>query len=132
MDLKDLFTYMPPEDKLRHRVDLAKERLRDYTSKLPEHEKRIVAEGLFMEFLGELENKVNAIIQTMHVAGFDLDNDGFNKIANRCFKAIIESKEREETTAKPGEHEFMIMFVKAMGNILNETYKIKKIYFDND
>ena len=128
--LKELFTYNTPEEINRKKVELAKEQLRDYISKLPENEKLLVQEGLFMEFLGEIENKINAMIQTSIIAGFDLENNGFKDTANRCFKAVIESKERKDT--QPGEKEFMIMFVKAMGNILNETYNIKKIYLDFD
>ncbi len=129
MDLNELFTYNDPEKAKSKALDLAKERLRDFYSKLPKEEQEQVEEGLFMEFLGELENKINAMIQTAKVAGFKLEDGGFNKIANRCFKQIIETKERNNT--QPGEREFMIMFVKAIGNVLNDTYEIKKIYFED-
>lgn len=128
--LKDLFTYLTPEEKDKKRIELIKEQLRDYYNELPIKEKELVEEGLFMEFLGELENKINAMIQTANITGFKLENDGFNKIANRCFNAIINSEQWKDT--QPGEKEFMIMFVKAIGNILNDTYNIKKIYLDLD
>jgi len=129
MDLNELFTYNDPEKVKTKALELAKERLRDFYSKLPKEEQEQVEEGLFMEFLGELEDKINAMIQTAKIAGFKLEDGGFNKIANRCFWQIIETKERQDT--QPGEKEFMIMFVKAIGNVLNDTYKIKKIYFED-
>lgn len=129
MDLNELFTYNDPEKAKSKALELAKERLRDFYSKLPKEEQEQVEEGLFMEFLGELENKINAMIQTAKVAGFKIEDGGFNKIANRCFKQIIETKERQDT--QPGEKEFMVMFVKAIGNVLNDTYEIKKIYFED-
>jgi len=129
MDLNELFTYNDPEKVKTKALELAKERLRDFYSKLPKEEQEQVEEGLFMEFLGELEDKINAMIQTAKIAGFKLEDGGFNKIANRCFWQIIETKERQDT--QPGEKEFMVMFVKAIGNVLNDTYKIKKIYFED-
>lgn len=129
MDLNELFTYNDPEKAKSKALELAKERLKDFYSKLPKEEQEQVEEGLFMEFLGELENKINAMIQTAKVAGFKIEDGGFNKIANRCFKQIIETKERQDT--QPGEREFMVMFVKAIGNVLNDTYEIKKIYFED-
>ena len=129
MDLNELFTYYDPEEKANRQIAEAKKSLADFYKKLPEDEKLQVQEGLFMEFLGELENKINAMIQTAKVVGFKLEDGGFNKIANRCFKQIIETKERNNT--QPGEREFMIMFVKAIGNVLNDTYEIKKIYFED-
>lgn len=129
MDLNELFTYNDPEKAKNKALELAKERLKDFYSKLPKEEQEQVEEGLFMEFLGELENKINAMIQTAKVAGFKLEDGGFNKIANRCFKQIIETKERQDT--QPGEKKFMVMFVKAIGNVLNDTYEIKKIYFED-
>lgn len=129
MDLNELFTYYDPEEKANKQIAEVKKSLADFYNKLPEDEKLQVQEGLFMEFLGELENKINAMIQTAKVAGFKLEDGGFNKIANRCFKQIIETKERNNT--QPGEREFMIMFVKAIGNVLNDTYEIKKIYFED-
>lgn len=129
MDLNELFTYNDPEEAKNKALELAKERLRDFYSKLPKEEQEQVEEGLFMEFLWELEDKINAMIQTAKVAGFKLEDGGFNKIANRCFLQIIETKERQDT--QPGEREFMIMFVKAIGNVLNDTYEIKKIYFED-
>lgn len=83
-----------------------------------------------MEFLGELENKVNAMIQSFNLTGINLEDGTFNNIANRCFKKIIDSKEWQNT--QPGEREFMQMFVKFVGNVLNDTYEIKKIYFHNN
>ena len=129
MDLNELFTYNDPEKAKNKALELTKERLRDFYSKLPKEEQEQVEEGLFMEFLGELENKINAMIQTAYIAGFKIQDGGFNKIANRCFKQIIETKERQDT--QPGEKEFMVMFVKAIGNVLNDTYEIKKIYFED-
>ena len=129
MDLNELFTYNDPEKAKSKALELAKESLKDFYSKLPKEEQEQVEEGLFMEFLGELENKINAMIQTAKVAGFKIEDGGFNKIANRCFKQIIETKERQDT--QPGEREFMVMFVKAIGNVLNDTYEIKKIYFED-
>jgi len=129
MDLNELFTYNDPEKVKTKALELAKERLRDFYSKLPKEEQEQVEEGLFMEFLGELEDKINAMIQTAKIAGFKLEDGGFNKIANRCFWQIIETKERQDT--QPGEKEFMVMFVKAIGNVLNDTYEIKKIYFED-
>lgn len=129
MDLNELFTYYDPEEKANKQIAEVKKSLADFYKKLPEDEQLQVQEGLFMEFLGELENKINAMIQTAKVAGFKLEDGGFNKIANRCFKQIIETKERNNT--QPGEREFMIMFVKAIGNVLNDTYEIKKIYFED-
>lgn len=129
MDLNELFTYYDPEEKANKQIAEVKKSLADFYNKLPEDEQLQVQEGLFMEFLGELENKINAMIQTAKVAGFKLEDGGFNKIANRCFKQIIETKERNNT--QPGEREFMIMFVKAIGNVLNDTYEIKKIYFED-
>lgn len=129
MDLNELFTYLSPGDKKAKQLELAKQELREYYWRLTESEKMQVQEGLFMEFLGEIENKINSMIQTSKIAGFDLDNGGFKKIANRCFKEVIDSEERQDT--QPGEKEFMAMFIKAIGNVLNDTYEIKKIYFED-
>ena len=129
--MTDLYSLLwTTEDIAKRQLDIAKEKLREYYLKLSEDEKLIVQESLFMEFLGELENKVNAMIQSFNLTGINLEDGTFNNIANRCFKKIIDSKERQNT--QPGEREFMQMFVKFVGNVLNDTYEIKKIYFHNN
>lgn len=129
--MADLYNLLwTPEEMQKKQLETAKEKLREYYMKLPENEKLIVQEGLFMEFLGEIENKINAMIQSMHLTGVNLEDGTFNQIANRCFKNILECKEWEDV--QPGEREFMTMFVKAIGNVLNDTYEIKKIYFNKE
>ena len=128
--MADLYNVLwTPEEMAKKQLYIAKVHLREYYMKLPEDEKLIIQEGLFMEFLGEIENKINAMIQTFKITGVNLEDGTFNQIANRCFKNIIECKEWQDT--QPGEKEFMVMFVKAIGNVLNDTYEIKKIYFTN-
>lgn len=128
MELKDLLTYTTPEENKKNEIDkIAKELRKNYIG-LDEDGKLEVQEAMFMDFLMEIESKVNSMIETTIVAGIELKDNTFTQIANRCFKKIIESKERQNT--RPGEKEFMIMFVKAIGDILNQTYNIKKFYLD--
>lgn len=128
MELKDLLTYYSPEDNEKKEMDRIKHELKAQYNKLDEDAKLEVQEGMFMDFLSEIENKVNSMLETYFVTGMEINEDTFKQIANRCFSKIIESKERQNT--QPGEREFMIMFVKAIGGILNQTYNIKKIYLD--
>ena len=128
MELKDLLTYTTPEDNEKKEMDRIKHELKAQYNNLDENSKLEVQEGMFMEFLSEIENKVNSMLETYFVTGMEINEDTFKQIANRCFSKIIESKERQNT--HPGEKEFMIMFVKAIGDILNQTYNIKKIYLD--
>lgn len=128
MELKDLLTYTTPEDNEEKEMDRIKHELKAQYDNLDEDSKLEVQEGMFMDFLSEIENKVNSMLETYFVTGMEINEDTFKQIANRCFSKIIESKERQNT--QPGEKEFMIMFVKAIGDILNQTYNIKKIYLD--
>lgn len=128
MELKDLLTYATPEDNEKKEMDRIKHELKAQYNNLDEDSKLEVQEGMFMDFLSEIENKVNSMLETYFVTGMEINEDTFKQIANRCFSKIIESKERQNT--QPGEREFMIMFVKAIGDILNQTYNIKKIYLD--
>lgn len=128
MELKDLLTYYSPEDNEKKEMDRIKHELKTQYNNLDEDGKLEVQEGMFMDFLSEIENKVNSMLETYFVTGMEINEDTFKQIANRCFSKIIESKERQNT--QPGEKEFMIMFVKAFWDILNQTYNIKKIYLD--
>lgn len=128
MELKDLLTYYSPEDNEKKEMDRIKHELKTQYNNLDEDGKLEVQEAMFMDFLSEIENKVNSMLETYFVTGMEINEDTFKQIANRCFSKIIESKERQNT--RPGEKEFMIMFVKAMWDILNQTYNIKKIYLD--
>ena len=128
MELKDLLTYTTPEENKKNEIDKIAKELRENYIALDEDGKLEVQEAMFMDFLMEIESKVNSMIETTIVAGIELEDNTFTQIANRCFSKIIESKERQNT--QPGEREFMIMFVKAIGGILNQTYNIKKFYLD--
>ena len=111
MELKDLLTYYSPEDNEKKEMDRIKHELKTQYNNLDEDGKLEVQEAMFMDFLSEIENKVNSMIETYFVTGMEINEDTFKQIANRCFSKIIESKERQNT--QPGEKEFMIMFVKA-------------------
>lgn len=128
MELKDLLTYTTPEENKKNEIDKIAKELRENYIALDEDGKLEVQEAMFMDFLMEIESKVNSMLETTIVAGIELKDNTFIQIANRCFSKIIESKERQNT--QPGEREFMIMFVKAIGGILNQTYNIKKFYLD--
>lgn len=130
MDLKDLLTYQTPEEKERKRLEMLQEKLTKKLNWLSEEERGELLEGLFMEFISGIEHHITTFIETNKTIWFNADNDEYKKVANRCFKKIIESKERNDT--QQGEKEFMIMFVKAMGQVINDTYNIKKIYFDKE
>lgn len=112
MELKDLLTYNDPEEKGKKEMDRIKQELKTQYNNLDEDAKLEVQEGMFMDFLSEIENKVNSMLETYFVTGMEINEDTFKQIANRCFSKIIESKERQNT--QPGEKEFMIMFVKAI------------------
>ena len=112
MELKDLLTYTTPEENKKNEIDKIAKELRENYIGLDEDGKLEVQEAMFMDFLMEIESKVNSMIETTIVAGIELEDNTFTQIANRCFKKIIESKERQNTGK--GEKDFMIMFTKAI------------------
>jgi hypothetical protein len=130
MELKDLLTYNDPEEQELRKMEEIKEQLKENWEKLTVEEREIVQESMFMDFIGSMENEIGAFIRTNYEAGVILENDGYIKTANRCFKKILESGQRKD--AEQREKDFLIMFIKAMGQVINDTYNIKKIYFDNN
>lgn len=130
MQLKDLLTYNDPDEELFREMEEKKEEIKKYWEKLTDEQKEILQEEFFMDFLGSMENQIVAFIRTNYEAGVILENDGYIKTANRCFKKILESGQRKDTEQR--EKDFLIMFIKAMGQVINDTYNIKKIYFDNN
>lgn len=128
MQLKDLLTYTDPDEELFRDMEKNKEEIKKYWEKLTDEQKEILQEEFFMDFLGSMENQIGAFIRASYEGGVIIEKDGYIKIANRCFKKILESGQRKDTGQI--EKDFLIMFIKAMGQVINDTCNIKKIYFD--